>query len=125
MDYLSVPKDDQVDMSRARILGTPKDEEVRAGGFTPVLFIKGGLDENNTLKPKTVNKQLNTVMGPNGPQMVEQVQAVLGREQLCTAEDLVEMMREMVKEEIHTSIAKLNLSLQNYVADLLKENAIQ
>lgn len=92
-------KDEHVDMSRARILGTPKDEEVRAGGFTPVLFIKGGLDENNTLKPKTVNKQLNTVMGPNGPQMVEQVQAVLGREQLCTAEDLVEMMRLVFRHE--------------------------
>lgn len=93
-------KNDQVDMSRARILGTPKDEEVRAGGFTPVLFIKGGLDENNTLKPKTVNKQLNTVMGPNGPQMVEQVQAVLGREQLCTAEDLVEMVADKVYESV-------------------------
>lgn len=95
-----MPNEDKiVDLSRAKILGTPKDEEVRAGGFTPVLFIRGGLDENNTLKPKTVNKQLNTVMGPNGPQMVEQVQAVLEREQLCTAEDLVEMIRAVIKEE--------------------------
>lgn len=94
-------KNDQVDMSRARILGTPKDEEVRAGGFPAILMIRGGLDEQNTLKPKEVKKQLQMVQGPDGrPQAVEQVQAVLGREQLCTAEDLVEMMRQVVQEEI-------------------------
>ncbi len=59
------------------------------------------LDEDGAMTPETT--RYNTVQGPGGEMQV-QAQQVIGRKNIVTAEDLVEMMREMVKEETQTYV---------------------
>ena len=51
------------------------------------------LDENGTLEPEQF------VMGPNGQQI-----AIAGRRAFVTAVELVEMVREAVRQEVRTAI---------------------
>lgn len=81
--------------SNIPILGGGNGHKAKAGRFQPMLLMRS-VDEDGTVEPQA--RRVQTVMTDHGPQMVEQ--AVLGRSQYVTAEDLVEMMREMIREEM-------------------------
>ena len=65
------------------------------GGVEFVTVMIRQLDEDGTYEPQAV------IAGPNG-----QAVAVAGRENLVTAEDLVAMIREMVREELASALDK-------------------
>lgn len=81
--------------SNIPILGGSNGHKAKAGGFQPMLLMRT-VDEDGTVEPET--RRMSQVMTEHGPQMVEQ--AVLGRSQYVTAEDLVEMIREVVREDL-------------------------
>lgn len=94
--------------SNIPILGGSNGHKAKAGGFQPMLLMRQ-VDEDGTVEPET--RRMQTVMTEHGPQVVEQ--AVLGRSQYVTAEDLVEMMREMVKLEFYYALLFLNKDAAN------------
>lgn len=71
----------------------------KAGGFNPV-FLMRTVDEDGTVEPEHVRMQ--TVMTPQGPQVVEQ--AVLGRSQYVTAEELVELVAQRVVGKLNKPV---------------------
>lgn len=68
----------------------------KVGGFGQMFLIKSA-DNDGAFLPEKMEKVLHTAA--NG-QLTETVNITIGRENLVTAEDLVEMMRVMVRSEL-------------------------